>query len=511
MAESEAKVRLELVEITKSFAGTRALERVSLTLAAGEVHVVAGANGAGKSTLIRVIAGAYDEYTGELRLDGRRVAFASPAAAVAAGIATIHQELSLVPALSIADNLELSRAASPLAPFDRRAARERARSALARLGLSLDPDARVETLSVAERQLVEIARALAGDVRVLVLDEPTSALPEPDVERLLTLVAQWKAQGIACLYVSHRLNEMFRVADRVSVLRDGRLVFTRDIAEITRDGLVHAMVGGEAERGEDGTYGVDDARAPRVPAAGGIRLRVRGLECAPPSAVRELDLELGVGETVGVAGVEGSGASTLLHALFGDARRTRGELTLDGTLYAPEHPRAALARGVALLASDRHDSVLTELSVLENATLSSLAAFSPSGVLRPELEARAVTPEAARVKLKAASLGSPAGTLSGGNQQRVALIRCLLARPRLLLLDDPTRGVDVGARADVHALLAKFTRQGTSILFRSSDLAELCALSDRVLVLFDGRLVATLTRAELNESRLLSLMMGAAA
>jgi ribose transport system ATP-binding protein len=507
MTAAKVPPRLELVEITKAFAGTSALDRVSLTLAAGEVHVVAGANGAGKSTLIRVIAGAYAEYDGELRLDGRPTHFASPAAAVAAGIATIHQELSLVPALSIADNLELPRGGAALGPFDRGAARDRARSALARLGLSLDPDALVETLSVAERQLVEIARALSGNVSVLVLDEPTSALPEPDVERLLTLVTELKSQGIACLYISHRLNEMFRIADRVSVLRDGRLVFARSIAEITREALVRAMVGADA----DGAPDTDGAGSQRAHAAGGTRLRVRGLECAPPSALHGLDLELGVGETVGVAGVEGSGASTLLHALFGDARRTRGELTLDAAPYAPAHPRAALARGVALLASDRHDSVLAERSVLENATLSSLPAFSPSGVLRPELEVRAVTPEAARVKLKAASLAAAAGTLSGGNQQKVALIRCLLARPRLLLLDDPTRGVDVGARADVHALFTKLTQAGTSILFRSSDLAELCALSDRVLVLFDGRLVATLGRAELSESRLLSLMMGAAA
>jgi ABC-type sugar transport system ATPase subunit len=238
---------------------------------------------------------------------------------------------------------------------------------------------------------------------------------------------------------------------------------------------------------------------------------VRGLECAPPSALRQLDFELGVGETLGVAGVEGSGASTLLHALFGDVQRVRGELLLDGEPYAPADPRAALARRVALLASDRQLSVLSELSVLENATLSNLPAFSPSGLLRRDLEQAAVAPETRRVKLKAASLDAPAGALSGGNQQKVALVRCLLDRPRLLLLDDPTRGIDVGARADVHALFAELAAQGMSILFRSSDLAELCALADRVLVLFDGRLVATLGRAELDESRLLSLMMGAAA
>jgi ABC-type sugar transport system ATPase subunit len=516
MAVEAQAPRLELVAITKSFAGTRALDGVSLALHAGEVHVVAGENGAGKSTLIRVIAGAHAEYSGEMRLDGRPVRFASPAAAVAAGIATIHQELSLVPALSIADNLELRRAGAAFALHARHAANERARKALARVGLSLEPETLVEKLSVAERQLVEIARALAGEVRVLVLDEPTSALPEPDVERLLGLVTELKTQGIACVYISHRLNEIFRLADRISVLRDGRLVFTRNAAEITRDALVSAMVGEGAESAKSAVPGKDasgtvNSASSRGPATVAARLRVRGLDCAPPSALRQLDFELGVGETLGVAGVEGSGASTLLHALFGDVQRVRGELLLDGAPYAPADPRAALARGVALLAGDRHESVLSELSVLENATLSSLSVFSPSGFLRPDLEQAAVAPETQRVKLRAASLDALAGSLSGGNQQKVALVRCLLDRPRLLLLDDPTRGIDVGARADVHALFAELAAQGMSILFRSSDLAELCALADRVLVLFDGRLVATLGRAELSESRLLSLMMGAAA
>jgi ABC-type sugar transport system ATPase subunit len=422
---------------------------------------------------------------------------------VAAGIATIHQELSLVPALSIADNFELSRPGSAFRVFERKGSRERARAALARLELVLDPDAPVETLSVAERQLVEIARALDGNVRVLVLDEPTSALSEPDAERLMRLVERLKTQGIGCLYVSHRMHEMFRLADRISVLRDGRRVFSRPAAETTREDVVSAMLGALEAAPTVTQHGRAEP--------GSERLRVRGLACAPPSRIHGLDFELGRGELVGVAGVEGSGASTLLHALFGDVARARGELTLDGAPFAPDGPRAALERGVALLASDRHESVLQELSVSDNATLSSLSAYSPSGILRPERERAAVTPVVERARLKAPSLGAPARTLSGGNQQKVALARCLLAKPRLLLLDDPTRGIDVGARADLHTLLRELARDGTSVLFRSSDADELCVLAERVLVLFDGRLVASLGRAELTETRLLSLMMGAAA
>jgi ABC-type sugar transport system ATPase subunit len=494
--------RLELVELSKTFAGTHALERVSFDVRSGEVHVVAGENGAGKSTLIRVIAGAITDFTGELRLDGRARRFASPADAVAHGVATIHQELSLVPALSIADNFELMRPAAPFGRRDRRGARAHALAALARLELRLDPDTVVETLSVAERQLVEIARALAGNARVLVMDEPTSALVEPDVGRLLSLVERLARDGIGIVYISHRLDEIFRVASRISVLRDGRHVFTRAAGEVTREELVRAMVGKAATPGA----------LTRASAPGAVRLRARRFGCEPstPAPFAALDFDLGAGELVGIAGVEGSGASTLLHALFGDARGAHGEVTLDGEPYAANGPRAAFARGVALLASDRNESVLAELSVLANATLSGLRAFSRAGVLDRRAERAAVAPAASRVRLRAPSLDAPAFALSGGNQQKVALVRCLLPRPRLLLLDDPTRGIDVAARADVHELLREVAANGTTILFRSTDLAELAALSDRVLVLARGRHVATLARAELDDARLLSAMMGGA-
>jgi ABC-type sugar transport system ATPase subunit len=493
--------RLELVEVSKSFAGTRALERVSLDVRGGEVHVIAGENGAGKSTLIRVIAGALDDYSGELRLDGRRVRFASPAAAAAQGIATIHQELSLVPALSVADNFELVRPGRAFAPRARKAAREYAVAALRKLELTLDPDVLVEELSVAERQLVEIARALAGRVRVLVMDEPTSALAEPDTLRLMTLVERLKHDGIGIVYISHRLDEIFRLGDRITVLRDGQRVFTRPASELTHEELVNAMVG----RATMAT------QIERPETSAPTRLQVRRIERHGSRPLGPLAFELRAGELLGVAGVEGSGASTLLHALFGDALGVSAELELDGRAYAPENPRAALARGVALLASDRHSSVLAELSVLQNATLSSLRAWSQYGVLSAAAERRAAEPETSRVRLKAPSLDAPAGTLSGGNQQKTALVRCLLARPRVLLLDDPTRGIDVAARADVHELLRELAQMGTSVLFRSNDLGELVALADLVLVLARGRHVATLARGELERERLLALMMGAGA
>jgi ribose transport system ATP-binding protein len=492
---------LELRHVTKSFGGTAALRDVSLELEAGEVHVLAGENGAGKSTLIRVVAGVLGDYTGELRLGDRALRFDGPAAARAAGIATIHQELSLVPSLSVADNLLLLAPGSPFALVNRRAARDAATRTLAALGLRIDPDTPVETLSLAERQLVEIARALTTDVRVLVMDEPTSALPAPDAERLLARVKELAARRIGIIYISHRLDEIFRVADRVSVLRDGERVLTARASELGREGLLRAMLGRDVAA-------PDRANSAK---AQPIRLRVSGLACDSRPRLEPVSFELRRGELLGIAGVEGSGANTLLHALFGDGARIRGDVALDGEPYRARGPAHAFARGVALLAGDRHASVLAAQSVLENATLSSLRRFSPAALVRRHLELGAVKPETERVRLKAPSLEASCGALSGGNQQKVALVRCLLARPKLLLLDDPTRGIDLGARADVHALLAELAAGGTSILFRSSDLTELTALADRALVLFDGRAVATLERHELDEAHLLSLMMGGSA
>ena len=499
--EANGAPRLECLRVGKAFGATRALADVTFAVAPGEVHVLAGENGAGKSTLIRVISGVYADFEGELRIDGKSTRFREPAEARRAGVSTIHQELSLVPTLSATDNFLLLREGSPFGHVERAPERARCVAALARLELELDPDVPVERLSLAERQLVEIARAVEGQARVLVMDEPTSALSEPEAVRLFGVVRRLSAAGTSVLYISHRMEEIYELGQRVTVLRDGRSALTASLAKLPRAELLAAMLGRRPP----------PAPAVSVSRAGSLRLLVQDFSTPAPPRLKGLDFELAQGEILGIAGVRGSGASALLHALFGNVPGASGRVELDGKALPLTSPAVALANGVALLASDRGLSVLTNLKVFENATLSSLVRHSPDYFLDERRELRAAEPELARLRLKAPSLDAPAAALSGGNQQKLALARCLLAKPRLLLLDDPTRGIDLGAKADVYELLRALAADGTSILLYSSELDELTALADRVLALVGGRLVATLARGDLDNEGLLELVMGAVA
>ncbi|HEX6276263.1 MAG TPA: sugar ABC transporter ATP-binding protein [Polyangiaceae bacterium] len=493
--------RLSLRNVSKSFGNVRALTGVSFDVHPGEVHVVAGENGAGKSTLIKILSGVHHDYEGDVLVDGSVRRFANPLAAASAGIATIHQELSLVGSLSVTDNVLFGAPGHALSPVRRRDAREHAISLLSMLGLTVDPDALVETFRLAERQLFEIARALGRRASVFVMDEPTSALAEPEAERLFSHVQRLVADGASVVYISHRIEEMKRLANRITVLRDGRHVVTRLAAEMTRAELVHAMVGRE-----------ERASAPVAAAVAAPRpfFEARGLT-HPAGRFRKVSFELGTGEILGVAGLEGAGAGALVHALAGADGALRGDARLEGKTYLPGTPRDALAAGVALVPGDREASVFSAMSVAENATLTSLARYSPRFVIDRARERADTEREGARLRLRAPSLDAPAAALSGGNQQKLALVRCLLAEPRLLLLDDPTRGVDVGAKAEIHELLRELARGGTSMLFRSTELDELLALSSRVLVFHEGRLAATLSGTELTRERILGCMLGAAA
>lgn len=489
---------LELAHVSKAFGPTRALSAVSFGVRAGEVHVVAGGNGAGKSTLIKILSGAIADYQGELRIGGRAVRFREPQAAVRAGVATLHQELSLLPALPVLDNLLLGERRRLFSAWRGSARIDECRDLLQRVGLSVDPTRRVETLGLSERQLVELARALGHAASVLVLDEPTSSLAEPEAERLFDQIAELRSQGKGVVFISHRLDEIFRVADRITVLRDGQVVFSGPASELDEASLVEKMAGRALDAAEVTT--------PRERSR--VMLAVSRLGVRPWLA--DLSFEVGEGEILGVAGLQDSGASDLLRALCGAAFR-RGDVTLNGRPFAPASPRTALAHGVCFLARDRSESVFPARPITENVTLSSLGRLFPSGVLGVGRE-RALTARATEpMGLIAPSLAAPAGALSGGNQQKVALARCLLAEPKVLLLDDPTRGIDVAAKADVHRLVRQAAARGTSVLVASSDFDELLTLCDRILVLFRGEQRAVLGSEELDRARLLALAMGAEA
>ncbi|MBA0052576.1 sugar ABC transporter ATP-binding protein [Streptomyces sp. AJS327] len=483
---------LAMRDIVKSFPGVRALDGVRLTVRGGQVMALLGENGAGKSTLMNILAGAEPGYAGTITCAGRRADIRRPKDARAHGIAMIHQELNLVPELSVAENVFLGR--EPLTArgtVDRAAMERRTGRLLDRLGLEVAPRQRVGRCRIAERQLIEVAKALAGDLRLLVMDEPTSALADAEVRRLFTVIRDLTADGTGVVYISHRLEELEEIADAVTVLRDGRFVGERPMAGTSREELVRMMVGrpltelyprGGAQRGGEA-----------------VRLEVTGLRCAPPDGrpLHGVDLTVRAGEIVGLAGLMGAGRTEVLQALFGVyGRRVEGTFALDGHPYRPRGPRHAIRRGMALVAEDRKaQSLVLGATVTFNSSLSALRRYR-----RPWLTVDRATERAevrARVRdlrVRTASLATPVGRLSGGNQQKVVLAKCLLTRPGLLLMDEPTRGVDVGAKAEIHALMDRLAREGTGILAVSSELPELIGMCDRVLVLCEGRLTGEFHR-----------------
>jgi ABC-type sugar transport system ATPase subunit len=491
-----------MASITKHFGGVHALTDVTFSARGGEIHALCGENGAGKSTLMKILAGAITDYEGQIELDGVPVRFSDPRAAEDAGIRIIYQELNLVPELSVAANVFLGRERTGAAGWlDRRSMDQQTGELLARLGTRIDPRARISSLRIGDQQMVEIAKALAGRARVVIMDEPTSALSEAEIERLFRVIRELKAAGTTVIYITHKMNEVFTLADRVTVLRDGRFVTSVERAECKPADVVRWMVGREIRE--------PDQRE-RMRHEGKPLLEVENLEQAAVRGsgsprLRGISFRLERGEILGVAGLLGAGRTELLEVLFGAmGGLAQGTIRLEGREIRVENPARAIAQGLALVTEDRKTlGLFDQMTVGQNITLIELARMTRGGLVDRARERKSIEESIRKLGIRTASDRLLITALSGGNQQKCILARWLLTRPKVLLLDEPTRGIDVGAKAEIYHLMRALAGDGMGILMTSSELPELLAVCDRILVLCEGRLTATLPRSEATEERIM--------
>ncbi|EHK53843.1 sugar ABC transporter ATP-binding protein [Allomesorhizobium alhagi] len=490
--------------ISKSFGGVAALRDVHLELKAGEIHALMGENGAGKSTLMKILSGVHTDYEGTVRVDGETVHFGSVRDAEAAGIAIIHQELNLVPELSVSDNIFLGRERLIAGLIvDRKASTRAARALLQRLGIDLDPEARIASLRVGEQQLVEIAKALSLDARILIMDEPTSALSPAECRRLFGIIRQLAADGVAIVYISHRIDEVMHLADRVTVFRDGRHVLTGEMSGLTEDAIIAAMVGRSL---------LDAVHDERV-ADDRIVMAVRNLSLSVPQrhgwrqVLEGVSFDLHAGEILGIGGLLGSGRTEILETIFGSAEgQSGGEIRLDGLAVEIRSPRDARRLGIALVTEDRKSQGLhLQASITDNVALPLVGALARFGIRSFAGEAQIAEHAVETLGVRCSGIEQPAGTLSGGNQQKVVIGKWLATRPRVLLLDEPTRGIDVGAKREIYDLVFRLAREGIAIVVISSELPELLLLADRILVMSEGRQSGMLARSEATEERIMQL------
>ncbi|WP_203580039.1 sugar ABC transporter ATP-binding protein [Microbacterium hibisci] len=477
---------LELRRVVKSFGPVVALRSGSLTLERGSIHALIGENGAGKSTLVKIIAGLYRRDAGDLLLDGETVDFSSTAQSKAAGIAVIYQEPTLFPDLSVTENIFMGRQPTgALGRIDRKAMRTEAMEIFQRLGVALDPDRVTEGLSIADQQIIEIAKAISLDARVLIMDEPTAALSGVEVERLFAVARSLRDEGRALLFISHRFDEVFALCDTVTVMRDGSYIETTPIDETSVDELVRLMVGRDVTE-----------LFPKLPSeVGDVALKVEGL--TRKGVFRDISFELRAGEIVGLAGLVGAGRSEVARAVFGVDPYESGRVTLLGAPLPGGNPRLATTRGIALVPEDRRkQGLVLDDGVSRNITLAIRSKLAKWGLLWTGLENEAAQVWASRLEVKTAALDAEAGTLSGGNQQKVVLGKWLATEPKVLIVDEPTRGIDVGTKAEVHRLLSQLAQQGMAILMISSELPEVLGMADRVLVMREGRITGEFARQD---------------
>lgn len=484
---------IQVQNVSKSFGGVQALKEVQLEIFPGEVHALLGENGAGKSTLIKIITGLQQPDSGQLFLMGKPVHFSSTRAAQLQGVAAIYQEPSLFPDLDIAENIFVGRQPRNRRGVDWQAMYREAAQLLRRLGSSLDPRTKARELSVAQQQVVEIARALSINAKVFIMDEPTSSLTQSEVEELFTIVRQLRAAGTAIVFISHRLEELFALADRVTILRDGAYIGTQPMSNVTTEDLIRMMVGRNLEQ----------LFPKQAVTAGEVVLQVENL--GVEGVFSGVSFNLRRGEIVGMAGLIGAGRTNVAQAIFGIEPATEGVLKLASQVVTIKNPQTAMQLGIGYVPEDRKEQGLVlEMSIAQNITLPSLKRFTSLGWLKSKPELAEAHASSKQLEVKMTGVGQKVGQLSGGNQQKVVLAKWLGTKPQVLILDEPTRGIDVGTKAAVHRLMSSLAAEGMAILMISSELPEILGMSDRILVMRSGRLTGEFSRAEANQEKLMA-------
>ncbi len=494
---------LQMDGICKSFPGVRALHNVSFELRHGEVHALVGENGAGKSTLIKILAGALEREAGEIRVEGEIAQLRTPQSAIAAGVSVIYQEFNLVPHLSVAENIYLGREPRHWIVIDFARMRRGARALLDRLGAGFSESALVSGLSVAEQQMVEIAKALSVESKVLVMDEPSATLTEHELAALFEQIRRLRSEGVSIIYVSHRLEEVFEIADRVTVLRDGEVVGTAPVAELDTQQIIRMMVGRDLE-GQESAAGSPESEARQT---ADELLRVEGL--CRGAKVRNVSFTLHRGEILGVAGLVGAGRTELARAIFGADQTTGGALYLDGRQVRPRSPAHAISLGIGLVPEDRKlQGLVLGLAVSSNVTLANLGAVSAAGVISGRQERQVADDYVQKLDIATPGVQQISRNLSGGNQQKVVLAKWLFAQSRVLIFDEPTRGIDVGAKQEIYGIMRDVANAGAGVIMISSELPEILRMSDRIMVMHEGEVAGFLDPGEATQERVMTLATG---
>ncbi|MBT2569390.1 sugar ABC transporter ATP-binding protein [Planococcus sp. ISL-110] len=490
---------IKMTDISKSFSGNKVLKNVDFTLEKGEIHALMGENGAGKSTLMKVMSGIYTRDSGIIEVKGQKVDFTSPKQAEEAGIAVIHQELNILPHLSIADNLFLGREETigRTGILKTKQMEKKTHQILLDLGLDVDPSDPASTLSVGKQQIVEIAKAISVNAEVIIMDEPTAALTDREIDNLFKTIRELQKRGVSFIYISHRMEEIFSLCDRITILRDGEFVGERKISETSFDEIVQMMVGRE----------LGDRFPQRKSTIGEIKLAVKGLN--RKGCFEDISFELRKGEVLSIAGLMGAGRTEVVQSLFGYKKLDSGSIEFDGKQVKIDTPKKAKEMGIGYVTEDRKsEGLIVDFSVEENVSMTNLAAISKNGLISKDKERKLYDTMVKRLGIRTSGPHQAAKSLSGGNQQKVVIAKWLGIEPELLILDEPTRGVDVGAKKEIYSIINELAERGVAILMISSELPEVIGMADRVLVMHEGKITADLSKNEMTQERIMHFATG---